>query len=99
MKILDNNYVSTFVTTLTLYALFGDDIRIVAFTLSADIYFNVITLISMFVFIAEMILSILSKYNYTWSFFFWLDFISSISLILDLTWVNELFFSESASAI
>lgn len=40
-------------------------------------------------FFLEIILSVYVKSDYFNSFFFWLDLISSVTLILDLTWVNE----------
>lgn len=69
---------------MTIYALFGDDMRVIATTKSADIYFDVITISSMAVFLLEMLLGMLSKISYTCSFYFWLDLISTVSLVLDI---------------
>lgn len=51
---------------------------------SADIVFDVITIFALIVFTIEIILNMISKPGYPWSFFFWLDFISTISLIIDI---------------
>ena len=105
-KVLDSNSFGFFVTILTLYALFGDDTRVVifyfktfqiAFDKSADLVFDVITIISLFVFTAEITMSWIVKDDYKYriwiykyiqiilySFFFWLDVISTLSLILDI---------------
>lgn len=45
-------------------------------------------------FTIEIILSIICKKGYFNSFFFWLDLISTITLILDLTWVSDKLFSS-----
>lgn len=42
-RLLEHNAYQIFVTIITIYALFGDDIRILATTKSSDIYFDVIT--------------------------------------------------------
>lgn len=42
---LENNVFQGFVTLLTIYALFGDDIRIMAFDNDADLGFDVINII------------------------------------------------------
>lgn len=69
---------------MTIYALFGDDIRVITTTKSADLYFDVITISAMSTFTIEILLGMLSKISYTCSFYFWLDLISTISLILDI---------------
>lgn len=71
-------------TIITVYALFGDDIRVLTTTKSADLYFDIVTMVSMATFLLEMGLAMLSKISYTCSFYFWLDLISTVSLILDI---------------
>jgi len=67
-----------------MYALFADDIRVLATRESADIGFDVITLICLFTFSLEIALSIIVRDGYAFSFFFWLDLVSTVSLILDV---------------
>lgn len=43
---MDNNIFQVFVTIMTFYALFGDDIRVISFTKSADPIFDAITVIN-----------------------------------------------------
>ncbi|EGR28579.1 hypothetical protein IMG5_172520 [Ichthyophthirius multifiliis] len=92
-KILDNNYFQSIITILTLYALFGDDIRILAFGPNADIGFDIITLIGLIFFFIEFFFSVFAKQGYKFSFFFWLDLISIVSLILDIQLINIFLFS------
>lgn len=71
-------------------------------TKSADIVFDVITIFCLFVFAVEIVMSMLSKPGYTWSFFFWLDIISTISLIIDIQLIsNEIFYGggDSSSSV
>jgi hypothetical protein len=50
----------------------------------ADTYFDVFTSISFLSFVAEIVMAVLAKEDYIFGFFFWLDAISTISLILDI---------------
>jgi hypothetical protein len=72
------------VTLLTIFALFGDDIRVMATNKSADTGFDVMTIICLVIFSLEIFMSILCKKDYLFSFFFWLDLVSTVSLILDI---------------
>lgn len=76
------------VTLLTIYALFFGDIKFLISTNEADGVFDAITFICMGVFILEIILSMLVKPHYTFSFFFWLDIVSTVTLIFDLSLVS-----------
>ena len=50
----------------------------------------------MTLFSIEIILSVLCKKNYFLSFFFWLDILSTITLVFDLGWVNKHFSKTNA---
>lgn len=88
-RIVENNYVVAFTTLLTVYALIGDDLRLICTNKPADMTFNVFVFVCLFVFAVECFLSCLGKDDYYLSFFFWLDVISTASLVLDLSWVSE----------
>jgi hypothetical protein len=65
----------------------------------ADSSFDVITTIALVLFTVEVILSSISKPNYICGFFFFLDVISTLSLIMDIQVVNNaLFFNKSAAS-
>lgn len=81
---IDHSAVQVLTTTLSIYALFGDDIRVVAFNKHADLTFDVLTIIALVVFSVEIVISFMAKPEYRFGFFFWLDLISTVSLILDL---------------
>lgn len=74
-------------TLATLYALFADDINSLAFTKPADNYFYSLTTVVFVSFLVELILSCLAKDDYFMGFYFWLDLISTLSLIMDIGWI------------
>ena len=80
------------ITLLTVYSLVGDDIRTVAFNKEEDLAFDGINIVLMIIFGVEIILSSIALDNYFLSFFFFLDIISSASLILDVSIFTEIIF-------
>ncbi|CAG9315867.1 unnamed protein product [Blepharisma stoltei] len=85
--VLDNWITQAYLMLLTLFALFGDDIRLLATEQSSDGYFFWTAFVCLVSFAVEIILSSISKEKYFNSFFFWLDILATISLILDIGWV------------
>ena len=47
------------------------------------------TIIVMVIFTAELIISSIVELEYLSSFFFWLDLISIVSMLLDISWFND----------
>jgi general stress protein CsbA len=74
-------------TAITIYALFFDDIRILLFPKEADNFFFAATLMGIILFTAEIVATSYSKDDYINSFFFWLDIISTVSMIPDCGWI------------
>lgn len=75
-------------TLITIYALFFDDIRMMAFPKSMDDLFFGITLACMIMFGTEIILASIGKGDqYTCTFIFWLDVVSTVSMIPDCGWI------------
>ena len=81
-------------TIVTLYALFGDDIKLAVFSKQEDIVFNYITTVVLVLFSLEITLNALSQENYFNSFYFWLDVISTLSLITDISWIWDAIIGE-----
>lgn len=83
-----NHYITVIVMTLiTIYALFFDDIRVIAFTKKDDDVFYGLTLLGMIAFLWEIIMASLVAEDYWLSFFFWLDLVSTVSMIPDCGWI------------
>lgn len=93
-RYLDNIYFNLFITLITIYALFASDIQAAAFQAKDDNVFDILSLSSMGIFLIEIILSFVIKSQYRFSFFFWLDLISTFSLLLDVTLVQDALFLE-----
>jgi hypothetical protein len=71
-------------TLVTIYALLGDDLKLLTTTKEADIYFTWCTSIALVLFMIELILASIGKEGYLNSFFYWLDLVSTLSLVTDI---------------
>lgn len=83
-KILENYAVVGLMSAITVYSLFFDDIRMVALHMDTD---NIIFAISSWcfgMFSLEIILASICKENYFLTFFFWLDVVSTLSMLTDI---------------
>ena len=76
-----------FITLVTLYALFGDDLRLLAYTKESDPVFYAMSFIALVIFVIEIFVSVYARKDYLWGFIFWLDVISTLSLIPDIAWL------------
>ncbi|RLN65282.1 hypothetical protein BBJ28_00003447, partial [Nothophytophthora sp. Chile5] len=90
LAFVEHKYVSAFMTMCTIFALFGDDFRVSFFPKSADTsVYN--TLFALFIFFSiELMLNIYSRPNYFnrgMSFSFYMDLISTLSVIPDVEWI------------
>lgn len=86
-NIIDDKWVIMLMTLVTLWALFGDDIRVFATTKSADTYFYISFIVILCLFVLEIFFTSLVVDDYKYSFFFWLDIVASISLVLDIPYM------------
>jgi len=92
---------------VTIFVLFGDDLKVLGFSKQADSSFIFLTSFAFILFLLEMILYIWAKSEilpapagrsmpyvvegYFLGFFFWLDFLAILSMIFDLPWLQVLF--------
>jgi len=86
-KFLDSTPVLIVMSIFTIYCLFMSDIQLACIRIEFDFTSNVIQCILLAIFAIEWVLNIIAKKDYIWSFFFWLDLISTISLIQDIDWI------------
>merc|ERR1712232_353408 len=75
-------------TALTLWALVGDDLRIMLTEKPHDIVFSMIALCAMAVFLFEVVNQTLADPDYFGSFFFYLDCVSTVSMLFDIHWTK-----------
>jgi hypothetical protein len=96
-KFLENYVVVGFMSAVTIYSLFFDDIRAAGFESKQDPIFWGFTCACMGFFLIEIFLSSIAKKDYFLSFFFWLDVISTISMIPDIGFVWYLMIGEGGN--
>ena len=77
------------ILVLTIYALFGDDIRLAATALPADPVFFSLSCVAMFFFALELVVASMVKEDYWMGFYFWLDLLATLSMISDIGWAWE----------
>ena len=106
-KLMEGGKMTVFMSILTFWALFGDDIRLSSTTIETDNYFEAISIFVLICFTLEIIACSYSDPKYLnlqlfskdeelplkkrlsfGSFYFWLDLLSTISLLLDLILLN-----------
>ena len=75
---------------VTLYALFADDCRQGFFDKKVDGTFYVITSICLLSFLLEITLTSASTKGYFNSMYFWLDLVSTLSMITDIGWIMDI---------
>ncbi|KAL7552266.1 hypothetical protein ACHAWF_015498 [Thalassiosira exigua] len=86
-----------FMMAVTIFVLFGDDVRILCFPPSADEGFSFFVNLSFILFVLEMLLHCWAKSDYSrgifkvkgyaFSFFFWLDMLAVLSMVPDVSWL------------
>jgi hypothetical protein len=85
-------------TIVTVYSLFSDDVRQLGFTKPADNTFYGLTSAAFALFSIEMILACICKDEYFLGFYFWLDLISTLSLLTDIGWIMNYVYGSNGSA-
>lgn len=88
-KFLDSDTMIITLNIATIYSLFGDDIKILGFSKSADNVFSSLFIVCLCIFFFDIILSFIYKAPYRWSFYFWLDLIATLSLVPSVSWIIE----------
>jgi hypothetical protein len=76
-------------TIITIFALVGSDIRLWATPKSADPYFFTGLVVSFILFGVEILTNTVVVDDYKYNFFFWLDIIGTISLVIDIPWITD----------
>ena|ERR1700733_14753366 len=72
------------ITLNTLITLFLDEIRHIFFPKEVDIYIEGIFIFCLVSFFLEFVLSWIAVEGYSFSFFFWLDFIAILYLVIEI---------------
>lgn len=88
-KFIDNSKVQLVLLIVTLYSLFSDDYRILASKKHLDVIYDVFVIICLSVFSIEILIAAIWKPLYFNSYYFYLDIVSTASLILDFSPVSN----------
>lgn len=88
-KCIDHFVVVIIMTIITAYSLFFDDFRILLLPISFDDFFYWVTFWCMMAFAIEICIASYCKEDYVNTFFFWLDIVSTVSMIPDIPWIWE----------
>jgi len=92
--VVDNKLFVAFGIILTVWALCGDDLRLLLTHRTADPAFDAMVIFCIVFFSFEAVVSCFGKDDYFMSFFFALDLVSLVTLVLDLTVVAEAMFDS-----
>ena len=95
--IMNSAAIQTFSSLLLLLSLFMTDSFILGNapdSMNNSLYGTMSVILG--IFIVEITVMSLVENNYAFSFFFWLDLIGTISLILDIGWISQLFIPSGA---
>ena len=86
---------------VTIFALFGDDIRLWFTTKKADMWIDFALIFSLMAFTIEILVNSCVVDDFKYSFFFWLDLIATVSILVDvrIVWngIGQLFGAEPES--
>ena len=74
-------------SVLTIYTIFAIDIDKAVFEADASHYFSSIHLLSILIFITEIVLMMKTQNNYLWKFYFWIDVFSTLTMFLEIIWI------------
>ena len=69
---------------ITIWSLFGDDLRLFATDADADLGFLVLVWVCLASFAIELALSVFALEKYAGGFYFWLDSVATLSLLADI---------------
>ncbi|CAK4615767.1 hypothetical protein LEN26_002915 [Aphanomyces euteiches] len=89
---LDGKRMTLAFGVLTIFALFADDIRTAAFTKAADSVFYVLLLLVFVAYTVELCCNVYARRGYFgrgFNFNFWMDIISTLSILSDVGWVVD----------
>eukprot|EP00241_Pyramimonas_parkeae_P000821 CAMPEP_0114273940 /NCGR_PEP_ID=MMETSP0058-20121206/29452_1 /TAXON_ID=36894 /ORGANISM="Pyramimonas parkeae, CCMP726" /LENGTH=978 /DNA_ID=CAMNT_0001393603 /DNA_START=127 /DNA_END=3064 /DNA_ORIENTATION=+ len=81
---LDKPTCTAFMAVVTIWALFGDDVRLLTPYVNEDEAYTVIAILCLIFFSIEIVLASISKPEYLLGFYFWLDLVATMSLVFDI---------------
>ena len=91
-EFFEGKFVTILMAAVTIFALFGDDFRLWFTNKNADTYIDAALIISLIAFTTEILVNSCVVDDFKYSFFFWLDIIATVSILVDVVAVWNLIF-------
>ncbi len=88
-KLLKSMATNIIVGIVTVFALFADDVRALVHLEVLDLTFDVMTIVTIVIFVLEIGFALYVEEEYLWSMFFWLDIFSTASMVFDIEFLIE----------
>ncbi len=85
--LLDKNITVLIMSLATIYALIFCDFNVIFFDNDVDVIFSILSGIVFTLFLLEFILSVITKKDYNFNFFFWFDLFSIFSMVINIDWI------------
>ena len=82
----EGKFVTIVMTLTTIFALFGDDVRLWMTNKNADPWFFGLFILSLILFSLELLIQSCVVDGFKYGFFFYLDLIATVSLVPDILW-------------
>lgn len=99
-KIIDSYFYILLMMLITIYVLFISDINTAFMSTDSDVPISYTQLACFILFLIEIVMNVFVEKDYFMSFFFWLDIISTISILLDIDFImNPLFNSGGTDVV
>lgn len=91
-EIFEGSQMTIFMGAVTIFALFGDDLRFLLFPKAGDIYIEIALFLSLLAFAIEILANSCVVDDFKYSFFFWLDIIATASIVTDISFLTTPFY-------
>lgn len=87
-RFLDSNTTILIMSVVTVYILFENDVNDML-PPSVDLPFNIVNLFCLVLLTCDFLLCCIGKQKYMFSFFFWIDLLSVITTISEVSWIFD----------
>lgn len=94
-RIINNKMFAVMISFLVVYKLIYPDIKMMWISKSFDWFSYSMSAFCMVVFATEMIMQCIVVEGYFLQFFFWVDFVSTITIIADIGWIWSRFETDA----
>ena len=88
-EFFEGKLVTLIMAAVTIFALFGDDFRLWFTTQKADVWIDGALIVSLVAFTVEILVNSCVVDDFKYSFFFWLDIIATVSIMVDVKILSD----------